>query len=86
VAWPNPSAGRVSIAFDLAAPAPVRLEVADVSGRRVWRSAVAALGPERQSLSWDGTLARGGTAPAGLYFLRVRGPDFAVTRPVVRVR
>ena len=86
MAWPNPFVGRVSLRFDLAAPAAVRLEVTDVAGRRVWSSAVAALDPGRHSLTWDGALARGGSASAGVYFLRVSGPRFAITRPVVRVK
>lgn len=86
VACPNPFAGRVSMAFDLVAPVGVRLEVTDVAGRRIWSSATAELGPGRHHLAWEGTLASGGGARAGIYFLRVIGPGFAITRPVVRVR
>jgi hypothetical protein len=63
---PNPAAGPVRLAADLAAPAAVRVEVLDVLGRRV---ALLADGPAPAgpaAWTWD-PVAR----PAGVYVVRL---------------
>jgi hypothetical protein len=66
---PNPSRGSVSLRFSLPASGHARLEVLDLSGRRM----MAAEGdwPAGPSLvRWEA----GGRAPAGLYFVRLTTP------------
>jgi hypothetical protein len=87
LAWPNPFTNQVSIVFNLPAAMPVRMEVFDVTGRRVWASALTFLGPGRQCLVWDGRGTDGdGPATAGTYLVRVRGPGITASRTVVRVK
>jgi hypothetical protein len=64
-AYPNPTAGAATVAFDLAEASDVRAEVLDVLGRRVATLAQgpAAAGPVR--------LAVPALSP-GLYFVRVQ--------------
>ena len=68
---PNPAAGRVSLRFDLPAPAPVRLEIFDLLGRKVrslengWRPAGTT------ATSWDGRDASGRVLSAGVYVARL---------------
>ncbi|HEY3216806.1 MAG TPA: FlgD immunoglobulin-like domain containing protein, partial [Candidatus Eisenbacteria bacterium] len=85
-AWPNPFRDQVSIAFSLTAPAPVRLEVFDVAGRRVWASPARPLESGRHTLVWNGRTEAGTSARGGIYFLRARGPQVAVSRTVVCVK
>ncbi len=69
---------------DLAAGAKPVLQILDVRGRSVATVPVAfAVGP--QQLRWDGALATGQRAPAGLYFARLRVGTKLATRKFVRV-
>jgi hypothetical protein len=77
-AYPNPSfAGRaVSLRFTLAKAMPVTLRIFDVAGRAVARVQVKGVeGPN--VATWDGTLANGARALAGVYFYALEGVDVA---------
>jgi len=77
-AYPNPSfAGRnVSLRFTLAKAMPVTLRIFDVAGRAVAR--VAVKGVEGPNVAkWDGVLANGASASAGVYFYSLEGVDVA---------
>jgi hypothetical protein len=65
---PNPARGtcRFSIA---AAVSGAMFEIIDAHGRRIW---ARALPPGRSTLQWDGRTDRGGLAPGGVYFARIR--------------
>jgi len=78
---PNPSRGeRLSISFALPGGAPARLELLDVSGRRIAVREVGALGPGRHVVD----LGAGRRLPPGLYLVRLtQGPDARVTRVAV---
>src|SRR5262249_37566406 len=86
LAWPNPFRDQVSITFSLTARAPVRIEVFDIAGRRIWMSPVDILRSGRPTRVWSGRTEGGASAMGGMYFLRVRGPGVSASRTVVRVR
>jgi len=71
--FPNPLRGASTVRFDLARAADLRLEVFDLSGRRVATLADGAFTPGRYNYRWDGHGENGGMAGAGLYFLRMTG-------------
>jgi hypothetical protein len=85
-ASPNPFQGgtRLSASFDR--PAVFHAAVYTVAGRlvRVLASGIAGAGD--RDLYWDGTAAHGRPAPAGLYYIRVQGDGWHLTRAVTRVR
>ena len=68
---PNPMRGRGSIGFTLAREARVRIEVVDVSGRRVARIDGGARPAGPGTLAWDGQGEDGGRLDAGVYFARL---------------
>jgi len=78
---PNPTPGaRLSVTFSLPVAAPARLELLDVSGRRVAAREVGTLGAGRHvvDLAPDHALA------PGLYLVRLtQGPNLRVTRVAV---
>ena len=79
--YPNPSAGRTLVRFELPEAAAVRLAVYDVQGREV---AVLAEGPRsagRHTAAFDG----GGLA-AGVYVCRLEAGGVTAARTFVRVR
>jgi hypothetical protein len=84
----GPVPARAGARFEFAVPraADVRLELFDVTGRRV---AVLADGPFASGLHavrWDGRGADGAAAPAGLYFARLAAGGETVVRNVAVVR
>jgi hypothetical protein len=88
--WPNPASGASSFRFSLPVGGPVRLELFDVSGRRVRELAKQEMSAGIHELSWDGRDADGVHAASGVYFARLswagaRGEEVAVRR-LTRIR
>lgn len=80
-ARPNPGRSDLAVRYSLASAARVRLELLDVTGRRVWSADEGARDPGE----WSVPIARNGTEgriPAGLYFVhfQVDGRDVDVRR------
>ncbi len=84
-AWPSPARGAVSLALRLPNPSSLRATVCDLSGRQVRMLAEGAFAGGEHLLRWDGTSDTGAPAPAGVYFVVVRGNDLNATRRVVRL-
>lgn len=82
---PNPLVGSSLVRFDLAAPSAVRLEVFDLSGRRVTSLADGALEAGRHTVSWNGRRDDGSSVGPGLYFVRLSGRGFAAQTARVAV-
>jgi hypothetical protein len=62
-------------------------EVFDVRGRRVWRSRQEVAQAGRYRVVWEGRDSQGDEVAAGIYFLRVSGPQgFVQVRKLVIVR
>jgi hypothetical protein len=80
-AQPNPAVGsRLGVQFALPDATPARLELLDVSGRRVVEREVGALGPGWHTVD----LAAGRRLATGLYLVRLtKGADVRVSRVVV---
>ena len=78
---PNPSRGeRLTVSFVLPSGEPARLELMDVSGRRVVGREVGALGAGRHVLD----LAGEGRLPPGLYLVRIaQGANARTARVIV---
>lgn len=70
---PNPCRGQTEIDFSLATPGPVRMDVLDVSGRRVATLVHGVQPAGRQSVHWDRRGDNGARAASGLYFVRFVG-------------
>lgn len=80
-AWPNPSAGPVTVRYVTTRPGPVRIEAFDLLGRRVAVVEHAVRAPGTRHVTWqpDGL-------PPGVYVLRLDAPGFRAVRPVALVR
>lgn len=85
-ASPNPSFAHTNIAFDLPRAGHVSLAVFDVRGRRVSSVFDGPREAGRYVEPWDGRLASGGRAPAGVYYLRLELEGQTVTERVVRMK
>jgi hypothetical protein len=84
---PNPTHGSTEFVLQLAGSAgatrPLRLDVYDVSGRRVRSIVDAALPPGVHRVVWDGRNVHGQPVGAGVYFARLTTGQTAHTRRIV---
>jgi aminopeptidase N len=69
---PNPGRGARTLSFTLPAAGEARLEILDVTGRRIRTLAAGVLDAGPHERTWDGRDERGNLAHAGLYFARLR--------------
>jgi hypothetical protein len=81
---PNPARSEVDLAFWLASPGPVSLEVIDIKGRVVWRGSSASPSQGWNSAIWMCRDMNGQRVAPGIYLVRVRaGKSGAVAKIVV---
>ena len=88
-AYPNPV--RSGVTMDLAVPegrtGRYVLEVYDVRGRRILQSVREVAASGRYKVAWGARDSRGTRAAAGVYFLKLSGPEgFVETRKVTLLR
>jgi hypothetical protein len=81
-ASPNPTSGPLDVRFTLPTSARARLELLDVSGRRVRERTLEAPTPGLRRIAFD----ESATLAPGLYFLRVSQSVHTVQTRVVVVR
>ncbi len=84
--YPNPFNPSTKIAFDLAAPTNVRLEIFDVAGRRVTTLVNEQTPGGRHVVTWDGRDNRGRTQASGAYFYRLTAGSVMLTRPLTMLK
>ncbi|NNE07005.1 MAG: T9SS type A sorting domain-containing protein [Gemmatimonadetes bacterium] len=83
---PNPHRGSSLISYDLPRSVDVRLEVFEISGRRV-RSLVDKERPAGfHTAVWDGSDEDGRPVASGTYLYRLRAGDFTATRKLTVLR
>ncbi|HMB71533.1 MAG TPA: FlgD immunoglobulin-like domain containing protein, partial [bacterium] len=83
---PNPGRHGTEVRFSLERAHDVRVDVIDVTGRRVSTLADARFASGRHELAWNGTDERGRTVAAGVYWVRVSGGGVAEARSVTLLR
>ncbi|MFO7915946.1 MAG: M14 family zinc carboxypeptidase [Candidatus Krumholzibacteriales bacterium] len=86
--YPNPFNPVTTIEFTVGGtiPAPVTLEVFDVSGRRVASILDRSMTPGRHSVRWDGTGDGGLKLASGIYFMRLSVSGQAVSKKMVLLK
>lgn len=85
-AAPNPFNPRTTIAFSVAAPGRIRLEVYDVQGRRVRRLLDETRGPGTGTADWDGRNDRGQVVPSGTYLVRLAAAGVADRKAITLIK
>ena len=83
-ARPNPFTTGARIAFSLARSAPTKVEVFDLSGRRVTILASGDLAAGPHEAIWNGRNDRGESAKAGVYLVRLQSGGQTLSTRVVR--
>jgi flagellar hook assembly protein FlgD len=84
---PNPFGRRTHVGFDVPSPGgDVTIEIFDLAGRRVRELLRARVPAGRHAVVWDGRDDRGNEAAQGIYFCRMRAPEFSAARRMVLLR
>ncbi|MCE2447921.1 MAG: T9SS type A sorting domain-containing protein [Candidatus Latescibacteria bacterium] len=84
--FPNPFNASTQIAYRLASPGPVRLEIYNVLGQPV-RTLVNQFQPAGfYQVRWDARDQRGAAVAAGVYLTHLRHPDGAQTRRLLYLK
>jgi hypothetical protein len=82
--YPNPFSLRTEIHFSIPERAHVRLDVFDVTGRRVTCLLDESLAAARYAVAWRGEDTDGNRVPAGLYFVRLTSGQRTDTAKILR--
>lgn len=85
-AGPNPFRDVLRIVLSVPRPAPARLELFDLQGRRVLSRDLGVVAPGGQVIEWDGRDDAGRDAGAGVFFARVVADGDELTKRIVRLR
>ncbi len=85
-AYPNPFNPSITVSFVAPSPGTVRLEVFDILGRRVRVLVDGVVSTGQHCFVWDGQDTRGIDVASGTYFIRLRAPEYSLTRRSVLVR
>jgi FG-GAP-like repeat/FG-GAP repeat len=78
---PNPAVASALLTFHLAAPSEARMEVLDITGRKVWSEQLGQFGPGRHAIE----LPLRAVHP-GIYLVRLSQAQRTITRRMVVVR
>ncbi len=81
LASPGPAPIRLALTLDR--DAPLRLTIADVSGRIVRALDLGRVPAGTNAVAWDGLALNGRRAPAGVYFYRLAAPHAEVSGRLV---
>ena len=84
-ARPSPMRGTGQLGFVLPREARARLSILDLQGREIAVLADGVFSAGRHTATWDGNTARG-SAPAGLYFVRLLAEDRVFSQRLVRLK
>jgi len=81
---PNPCNGEMQLHYRLAADSAVKMEIYDVTGRRVTTLVDAQQSKGLHSLRWNGSDDRGRRVPSGLYFCLLRTDSEQIVQKLIR--
>jgi len=83
---PNPARCRALIQYSVAQEGQVRLDIFDLSGRKIRTLVNGEQLPGRHAILWDGSNDRGAPAGSGVYFYRLRIGAYHSARRMLMIR
>ena len=84
-AYPNPFAASTGLSFTLSRAGDIKVDLFDITGRRVRSIERAGASPGEHVLVWDGRDADGRSLPSGVYLARWNAAGLSGARRIVRV-
>jgi hypothetical protein len=83
---PNPIGGGAALSYRLSSASPVKIDLYDVSGRRVRTLFEGARTAGEHTLSFDSVDEQGRKLASGIYFVRMETPSLSQVRQVTVLR
>ena len=83
---PNPVVHGIRVLADLPTSQEIAISVCDPEGREVRRLFVGRSGPGPLRLDWNGHTNDGVLLPGGVYFVRVAGSGFKLSKRIILLR
>lgn len=84
--YPNPFNPQTTIRFALPEPALVKLEIYDITGRKIRELINNALKAGFYDVKWDGKDQTGMQVTSGMYIYRIKAGDFVKSRKLMLIR
>ncbi len=84
--YPNPFNPTTTISIALPTDSPVKLEIFDISGRKVRTLVSGNLPAGRHEIVWDGRNAAGTSVSSGVYLYHINAGRFTQTRKMMLMR
>lgn len=84
--YPNPFNPNTTISFDLAAEGEVDLRIFNLRGQLVQTLCHSSLGIGHHRLIWNGTDSTGRKVSSGVYFYRLKTPDYSNSRRMILLK
>ena len=85
-AFPNPFSEAINIDYVVYQSTPVSIVIFDQLGRAVKEIENKMSTPGKHSISWDGHLETGRSAPVGIYFIQLKSADRVQTLKVIKAK
>ncbi len=84
--FPNPFNMSTIIAFDLAMPSEIELEVYNVLGRKVKTLRSGTQDAGSYEVTWNGDGQAGEAVSSGVYFIRFKAGEYSATKKIALVK
>ncbi|MDD5342422.1 MAG: T9SS type A sorting domain-containing protein [Patescibacteria group bacterium] len=84
---PNPanSSAPVTVSFTLEKESPVRVDVFDITGRKVKSLLDEPLAQGPHAIIWNGRNSDGSVVPSGIYFVKIRADNYPAEKRLIIV-
>jgi hypothetical protein len=83
---PNPVTGAATIAYQLPASSPVRMNIYNLAGQIIRTTDQGFKSAGRHSVTWDGRNEMGQKVRSGVYFYQLQTPGYSSTQKITVIR
>jgi len=84
--YPNPFNPMTIISFLLAKESPVSIEIYNLKGQKIWDQEEKILPPGKHQITWNGQDEQGNMVGSGIYFYRLKTPEFSSVRKMLLIK
>lgn len=84
--YPNPFNPETNISFSLASETGVKIEIFNIRGEKIRTLMDTEMPAGTHSVNWDGTDARGQQVGSGVFFYRMKTPEYEETKKMMMIK
>ncbi len=86
LAYPNPFNPTTTIAFDLATPSPVKIEIYNIKGQKISTLTNKDFEAGRYTIVWNGKDSNSKSCSSGVYFYRMQAGKYISTKKIMMMK